>query len=156
MKLRPRKAAAGFTLLEIILAVGIGVIFMGGAVVFLSSTGEDRELRRAREIFEEAAGLAREKALGSGQPQFVLIQERVVNGEALPEEVEMTLITTEDLVAGRRSWAKPPEEGFRWLVTGGGLVEPIRVRLRRDRNQEIFSFSALTGESITEKAERGR
>jgi len=156
MKFRRGKAAGGFTLLEIILAVGIAVIFMGGAVVFLSSTGEDRELRKAREIFEEAAGGAREKALASGQPQFVLLQERVVGGEALPEEVEMTLITTEDLVAGRRSWGKPPEEGFRWLVTGGGLVEPIRVRLRRDGNQEIFSFSALTGESITEKAERAR
>ena len=156
MKLRPRKAAAGFTLLEIILAVGIGVIFMGGAVVFLSSTGEDRELRLAREMFEEAAGLAREKALGSGQAQFVVLRERAVNADPLPEEVEMSLITTEDLVAGRRSWAKPPEEGFRWLVTGGGLVEPIRVRLRRDRNQEIFSFSALTGESITEKAERSQ
>lgn len=156
MKARPTKAAAGFTLLEIILAVGIGVIFMGGAVVFLSSTGEDRELRSARETLEEAAGLAREKALASGQSQFVLLQERSVDGEALPEEVEMTLITTEDLVAGRRSWAKPPEEGFRWLVTGGGLVEPIRVRLRHAGNQEQFSFSALTGESITEKPERNR
>jgi type II secretory pathway pseudopilin PulG len=156
MRYRPEKAAAGFTLLEIILAVGIGVIFMGGAVVFLSSTGEDREIRRAREIFEEAAGLAREKALGSGQSQLVLLEEKAVNGEALPEGVEMGLITTEDLVAGRRSWGKPPEEGFRWLVTGGGLVEPIRVRLRHAGNEEQFSFSALTGESITEKAERGR
>ena len=156
MKLRPRKAAAGFTLLEIILAVGIGVIFMGGAVVFLSSTGEDRELRLAREMFEEAAGLAREKALGSGQAQFVVLRERAVNADPLPEEVEMTLITTEDLVAGRRTWAKPPEEGFRWLVTGGGLVEPIRVRLRRGGNVEQFSFSALTGESTTERADRSR
>ena len=156
MKPRPRKAAAGFTLLEIILAVGIGVIFMGGAVVFLSSTGEDRELRLAREMFEEAAGLAREKALGSGQAQFVVLGERAVNGEPLPDEVEMSLITTEDLVAGRRSWAKPPEEGFRWLVTGGGLVEPIRVRLRRGANVEQFSFSTLTGESITERADRSR
>jgi len=154
MKPRPRQAAAGFTLLEIILAVGIGVIFMGGAVVFLSSTGEDRELRQAREMFEEAAGLAREKALGSGRAQFVELEEKAVNGKLLPDEVEMSLITTEDLVAGRRTWAKPPEEGFRWLVTGGGLVEPIRVRLRRGGNVEQFSFNALTGESITEKADR--
>ena len=156
MKFRRGKAEGGFTLLEIILAVGIAVIFMGGAVVFLSSTGEDRQLRDARRMFEEAAGGAREKALGSGQTQFVMVEEKAVNGEALPDEVEMTLITTEDLVAGRRTWGKPPEEGFRWLVTGGGLVEPIRVRLRRDGNQEIFSFSALTGEAITEKVERSR
>ena len=148
--------AAGFTLLEIILAVGIGVIFMGGAVVFLSSTGEDREIRAARESLEEAAGLAREKALSSGREQHVLLTEEAVNGEQLPAGVEMSLITTEDLVAGRRSWGKPPRDGFAWLITGGGLVEPIRVRLRHAGNQMQFSFSALTGESITEKTEPSR
>lgn len=156
MKLRPNQAAGGFTLLEIILAVGIGVIFMGGAVVFLASTGEDREIREARDLLEEAAGAAREKALGSGREQFVLLEEKSVDGKCLPAEVELTLITTEDLVAGRRTWGKPPEEGFRWMVTGGGLVEPIRVRLRHAGNQEQFSFSALTGESVTEKSERAR
>jgi type II secretory pathway pseudopilin PulG len=150
MKLRP-KSAAGFTLLEIILAVGIGVVFMGGAVVFLSTTGGDRELIESRKMLEEAAGVAREKALGSGQSQFVMLEEKAVNGEALPDEVEMTLITTEDLVAGRRTWGKPPEQGFRWLVTGGGLVEPIRVRLRHGENRDEFEFNALTGESVTRK-----
>ncbi|NBR97042.1 MAG: prepilin-type N-terminal cleavage/methylation domain-containing protein, partial [Verrucomicrobia bacterium] len=33
------RGGRGFTLLEIMLAVGIGVVFMGGAAVFLSSTG---------------------------------------------------------------------------------------------------------------------
>ena len=42
MRWRPKMAGqGGFTLLEIMLAVGIGVIFMGGAAVFLSSTGGD-------------------------------------------------------------------------------------------------------------------
>ena len=40
MMRRPiRRGGRGFTLLEIMLAVGIGVVFMGGAAVFLSSTG---------------------------------------------------------------------------------------------------------------------
>ena len=143
-------------MLEIILAVGIGVIFMGGAVVFLSSTGGDRELIQTRKMLEEAAGEAREKALATGKSQRIVVTISEINSQPIPEEVELSLITTEDLVAGRRTWAKPPEEGFRWLVTGGGLVEPIRVRLRRGGNVEQFSFSALTGESITEKADRSR
>ena len=45
MRWRPKMAGqGGFTLLEIMLAVGIGVIFMGGAAVFLSSTGGDEDL----------------------------------------------------------------------------------------------------------------
>ena len=153
MKLRPG-SAAGFTLLEIILAVGIGVIFMGGAVVFLSTTGGDRELIQARKMLEEEAGVARENALGSGQIQRIRLDGSAVAGKEFPAEVELEVITPQDRALNRRGWAKP--ENYQWLITGGGLVEPIRVRLRRDGNAEIFSFSALTGESVTEKAERAR
>ncbi|NBR70787.1 MAG: prepilin-type N-terminal cleavage/methylation domain-containing protein [Proteobacteria bacterium] len=68
MMRRPRGwEEKGFTLLEIMLAVGIGVVFMGGAAVFLSSTGGDRDLAKARAQLEEAAGKARESALGTGK-----------------------------------------------------------------------------------------
>jgi type II secretory pathway pseudopilin PulG len=150
MKLRP-KSAAGFTLLEIILAVGIGVIFLGGAVVFLSTTGGDRELIQSRKMLEEEVGAAREKALETGMRQQILLNVRAVAGNEFPGAVEMDLITTEDMVAGHKTWAKPPETGFAWLVTGGGLVEPIRVRLRHGENRDEFEFNALTGESNTRR-----
>lgn len=149
MNFRPR-SAAGFTLLEIVLAVGIGVIFMGGAVVFLSSTGGDRELIQSRKMLEEEAGEAREKALGSGREQRVMLDRRGVAGREFPGEVEMLLITPQDQAAGRRDWAKP--EKYQWLVTGGGLVEPIRVQLRHGENTDFFDFNALTGESVTRRA----
>jgi type II secretory pathway pseudopilin PulG len=150
MKLRP-KSAAGFTLLEIILAVGIGVIFMGGAVVFLSSTGGDRELIQTRKMLEEAAGEAREKALGSGTQQQIRLDVQAVAGREFPGEVEMDLITPQDLARGRRDWGRPKD--YSWLITGGGLVEPIRVRLRHGENRDEFEFNALTGESVTRRAE---
>ena len=151
MKHRPR-SAAGFTLLEIILAVGIAVIFMGGAVVILSGTGGDRELIAARKILEEVAGEAREKALGSGIEQRIQLNSRAVAGQEFPEGVEMDLITPRDMARGIRSWAKP--ENYFWLITGGGLVEPIRVRLRHEKNQDVFEFNALTGESVTRPSEQ--
>ena len=150
MKLRPR-SAAGFTLLEIILAVGIGVVFMGGAVVFLSTTGGDKELIRSRRMLEESVGDAREKALGSGIQQRIRLDARAVDGAEFPGEVEMDLITPLDLARGRRDWGRP--ENYSWLITGGGLVEPIRVRLRHGDNRDEFDFNALTGESMTRRAE---
>jgi len=150
MKLRP-KTAAGFTLLEIILAVGIGVIFMGGAVVFLSTTDGDRELIQSRKMLEEEVGAAREKALGTGRRQQILLDVRAVAGQEFPGDVEMDLITPEDLARGRRGWGKP--ENYQWLITGGGLVEPIRVRLRHGENRDEFEFNALTGESVTRPGE---
>lgn len=149
MIVRPRSAAA-FTLLEIVLAVGIGVIFMGGAVVLLSSTGGDRDLIQSRKMLEEAVGQAREKALGSGREERVVLDARAVEGQAFPGEVEMLLLTPQDLAEGRKGWGKP--ENYRWLITGGGLVEPIRVRLLHGEVSDDFEFNALTGESITRKA----
>ena len=150
MKLRPT-SAAGFTLLEIILAVGIGVVFMGGAVVFLSTTGGDRDLIQSRKMLEETVGEAREKALGSGAQQRIRLDAQAVAGREFPGEVEMDLITPRDLARGRRDWGRPKD--YSWLITGGGLVEPIRVRLRHGENRDEFEFNALTGESVTRRAE---
>ena len=153
MKWRPRAGArSGFTLLEVMLAVGIGVVFMGGAVVFLSSTGGDKDLAKARRILENQAGQARENALRFGREQRVVLNAKGIGGEVFPDGIEMDLITPQDLALGRRVWGKPQD--YPWLFTGSGLVEPIRVRLRHDNNTEQFSFGALTGETMTEKPDR--
>jgi len=133
--------------LEIILAVGIGVIFMGGAVVLLSTGGGDRELIQSRRMLEEAAGEARQRALETGRAQEIRLDARAVGGKEFPGEVEMDLIRPGDLAEGRPDWAKPEE--VLWFVSGGGLVEPIRVRLRHGDNVDTFDFNALTGESMT-------
>ena len=142
----------GFTLLEIMLAVGIGVVFMGGAAVFLSSTGGDRDLESARKLLEERAGQAREKALSTGRPQRVVLDGKGVDGGAFPNEVEMMIVTPLNRSKGKSGWKTP--EDYPWLFTGGGLVEPIRVLLKHGENEEQFSFSALTGESVTEAREK--
>ena len=149
MMRRPiRRGGRGFTLLEIMLAVGIGVVFMGGAAVFLSSTGGDRDLESARKLLEERAGQAREKALSTGRKQRVVLGAGGVDGSAFENGVEMLIVTPLDRSKGRNGWKTP--EDYEWLFTGGGVVEPIRVLLKHEENEEQFSFSALTGESVTE------
>ena len=149
MMRRPRGIGkGGFTLLEIMLAVGIAVVFMGGAVVFLSSTGGDRYLETARILFEDRAGKGREVALQSGVAQRILLNKEAVGGEAFPTGVEMMIVTPLNRSKGRNGWTTP--EDYQWLITGGGVVEPIRVLLKHNENEEQFSFSALTGESVTE------
>jgi len=150
---RPKgRGRQGFTLLEIMLAVGIGVVFMGGAAVFLSSTGGDRDLESARKLLEERAGQAREKALSSGSSQRVVLRGGGVDGAAFSNEIEMMIVTPLDRSKGKSGWKTP--EDYKWLFTGGGLVEPIRVLLKHGENEVQFSFSALTGESVTEAREK--
>jgi len=142
----------GFTLIEIVLAIAIGVVFMGGAAVFLSSTGGDRDLESARKLLEEKAGQAREKALSTGRTQRVVLGGRGVDGSAFPNGVEMMFVTPLNRSKGESGWKTP--EDYQWLFTGGGLVEPLRVLLKHNENEEQFSFSALTGESVTEAREK--
>ena len=142
------RGGKGFTLLEIMLAVGIGVVFMGGAAVFLSSTGGDPDLESARKLLEEKAGQAREKALSTGKAQRVVLGGGGVGGSTFSNGVEMLIVTPLDRSKGRSGWKTP--EDYEWLFTGGGVVEPIRVLLKHNENEEQFSFSALTGESVTE------
>ena len=149
MMRRPkRRGEKGFTLLEIMLAVGIAVVFMGGAVVFLSSTEGDRDLESARKLLEDKAGQAREKALSTGRTQRVLLGGGSVDGSAFSNGVEMMIVTPLDRSKGKSGWKTP--EDYQWFFTGGGLVEPLRVLLKHNENEEQFSFSALTGESVTE------
>ena len=153
MMRRPRgRGRKGFTLLEIMLAVGIGVVFMGGAAVFLSSTGGDRDLESARKILEERAGQAREKALSTGRAQRVVLGGKGVDVSAFSNGVEMMIVTPLNRSKGKGGWKTP--EDYQWLFTGGGLVEPLRVLLKHNENEEQFSFSALTGESVTEPREK--
>ena len=142
------RGGRGFTLLEIMLAVGIGLVFMGGAAVFLSSTGGDRDLETARKLLEDKAGQAREKALSTGRAQRVVLGGGGVGGSTFSDGVEMLIVTPLDRSKGRSGWKTP--EDYEWLFTGGGVVEPIRVLLKHNENEEQFSFSALTGESVTE------
>ena len=142
----------GFTLIEIVLAIAIGVVFMGGAAVFLSSTGGDRDLESARKLLEERAGQAREKALSTGRAQRVVLGAGGVDGSAFENGVEMLIVTPLDRSKGRNGWKTP--EDYEWLFTGGGVVEPLRVLLKHNENEEQFSFSALTGESVTEPREK--
>jgi hypothetical protein len=105
-------------------------------------------LESARKLLEERAGQAREKALSTGRAQRVVLGGGGVDGSAFENGVEMMFVTPLERSKGRNGWKTP--EDYEWLFTGGGVVEPIRVLLKHGENEEQFSFSALTGESVTE------
>lgn len=143
-----RVAARGFTLVEIVLVIAIGVVFFGGAALLLTTSAGDKDLTEARRQLQQAAREARVAALSQGAKQIVVLNARGIGGGTFPGGVVMDLITPRDLAVGLKGWGRPLD--YRWTFTGGGLVEPIRVRLRKGATVEQFSFSALTGETLTE------
>ncbi len=147
----PRNQPDGFTLVEIILAVAIAAVVMGGAVVlFTTGLGED-EFADARRSLEEAVQSARTRALETGVDQTVLLFTNGVGASKFPEGTRLVLITSLDVSIGRQAWANPERTGTRWYFSRYGWLEPIRVQLRAEgRKPESFRFTALTGEMIPE------
>lgn len=141
-----------FTLVEVILAVAIAAVMMGGAVLFLREGLAEDEFAIARQALEDAAQKARADALRTGQDRWVSLFANGVENEKFPPEVKMDLLTPQEISAGVRTWGKPPEKtGYPWFFSRYGWLEPVRIRLRTEGGrQEAYSFAALTGELIPE------
>ena len=141
----------GFTLVEIILAVAIAAVVMGGGAVLLTSGLGQDDFADARRALEEAAQSARTQALQSGEDQFVLLHSNGVGEAKFSEGTRLVLITSRDVSQGERTWANPERAGTRWFFSRYGWLEPIRMQLRAEgRKSESFTFAALTGELIPE------
>lgn len=148
---RGRVGPGGFTLVEIVLVIAMGVVFFGGAALLLMNDPGDKDLVESRKSMQAVARAARLSALSQGKKQIVVLNVTGVGGESFPGGVQMDLITPRDMAAGLKGWGRPLD--YEWTFTAGGLVEPIRVRLRKGEVLEQFSFSALTGEILNEAAE---
>lgn len=146
-----RAKPGAFTLVEIILAVAIAAVVMGGGAVLLTSGLGQDDFADARRALEEAAQSARTQALQSGGDQCVLLYTNGVGGSKFAKGTRLVLITSRDVSRGERAWANPERGGTRWFFSRYGWLEPIRMQLRTEgRKPESFTFAALTGELIPE------
>lgn len=154
--LSKRRRLSAFTLVEIILAVAIFAVMMGGGVVFLGSLGGEDDLTAAQRILTEAAQEARLRALQTGQDQSIRLFTNRVGATSFPPGVQLDLLTPQEMSAGIRSWGKPDSaSGYPWYFSRYGWLEPLRIRLREAEGaQQSFSFAALTGELIPEPGSR--
>lgn len=150
-----RRPEGGFTLVEIILAVAIFTVMVGGAAVFLGSNSAEDEFSRARRSLEEAAQQARAQALQSGRDQWVSLYTNGVAESPFAPGIELDLLTPQEMSAGIYTWGRPASRGYDWYFSRYGWLEPLRVRLRaRGGQEQTFFFAALTAELIAEPAGR--
>lgn len=147
--------ASAFTLVEIILAVAILAVMMGGAVVFMGGSSAEDEFSLAQRALESAAQEARAQALQANRDQYVML---LTNGPAKSQfgpGISLDLLTPQEISAGIRDWGTPGSRGYSWYFSRYGWLEPLHVQLRsRDGQKRAFVFVALTGELIPDLAFR--
>ena len=168
---RTNKAQQGFTLIEIIMVLGIAAMLMGGAVGFMIFSSDERVLRDASGEIELLAKRARTSAILHQTPYALEFREGTVRmmplaeagrdeksafksrGEAAPAEgaaaESRQIILDSGLNLSIRRWNSDTWFGTTknnvhvWRFDPDGLCEPISVRLSLDKSWNEDTYHPL-------------
>lgn len=162
-----KRRSRGFTLIEIVMVLGIAAIIMGGAVGFMIYSSDERTLRDASGEIELLAKRARTTAILQQTPYALEFRQGVVRmmplAQAGRDEKEIAQSNESD--EGGERWEFLPEQGMEvfvrrwnsseWLPTGknsihvwrfdpNGLSEPISLRLEIGDSWAEDTYHPLT------------
>ena len=129
--------AAGFTLLEIIVAMSLTLLIIGIAVVSISGVRAEDTLRRAAAIIETTA---RQNLLRALDRQQTVRMELSAGAFGAGEEFSGMLQVRR---VGEGEFRKPKRGEF-WEFSPTGICEPIEVRLSGSAGQIEIAFDPLT------------
>ena len=143
-----RRAACGYTLFEILLALGVIAILMGLTVPAVMNSFSLEPSEEAVRAIEKTALSAHESALSSGEARRVFITDKGLKGTAgvasaeLPEEWKLQVRRfTENRF-------RKPERGEFWEFNGAGICEPLALRLVSENDKIVLQFDPLTAMSV--------
>lgn len=165
----PSRTRSGFSLLEIVVVLGLIGVISGIGVFYLSSPRIEEGLRSEQGKVEDFVMQARSLAVGYQQPFVInfkpgsielepLAKPEVATSETWEESTEKgglrplgaegwprrEVIEPEYAIEVRR-WGKEDYQAItgkvveRWVFDPYGLCEPIAVRLSRDQGQNLLS-----------------
>jgi type II secretory pathway pseudopilin PulG len=143
-----RRAACGYTLFEILLALGVIAILMGLTVPAVMNSFSPEPSEEAVRAIEKTALSAHESALNSGEARRVFITDKGLKGTAgvasaeLPEEWKLQVRRfTENRF-------RKPERGEFWEFNGAGICEPLALRLVSENDKIVLQFDPLTAMTV--------
>lgn len=153
------RARAGFTLVELMLAVAIAIVILLMAMPSLSGISQEKRLRESFERFDTLARKAQLKAVSeqrswvlTWQPEGILLQPN----EPTPEErldpgasaaAESLPIGEEDKWTVERPAAllPPVQTPAEWIFWRSGTCEPLRVTYEGPEGWWTAVYNPLTG-----------
>ncbi len=161
----PRNAAfrtgeRGFTVLEILITLGIIVLFSSFFVFQFAESQSESLIRETGQELKKMALQAKRSSFAGRQDQFIVFSgnlifltdgwtERMTGIEDLPEsDVLGEYLVPEGVGISLRShstgeWQR--SEVDVWVFRGSGLNDPVEVRITHDRSYMLLEFNALTG-----------
>lgn len=154
-----RRPHRGFTILEVLIVLGIIALFAGFFMARFDSGREEELLTRASTEIRGFALKSKKRSFTFRKNQYLIFTPRAFwtsenppspgdllgnpqgAGEELfkvPEGVGMQI-----LPPGAKEWFKP--KGHVWTFRSSGLSDPMKVRFTIGNSYTLLSFNVLTG-----------
>lgn len=132
-----RSRSAGFTLLEIIVAMALTLMVIGIAALSISGVRAEDKLRRAAAVIETTARQNLMQALNSQQ---IVRMDLTAGAFGAGDEFGGMLMVRR---YGESAFRKP-RRGEAWEFSPTGICEPIEVRISGPAGQIEIGFDPLT------------
>ena len=161
---RNYKGARGFSLTEIVIALMIAGLVLGGAVGVMTYSSDEHALKKAAGEMEMMAKRARAAAILQQTPYALEFRQGVVRmmpwaqaaadrgDEEIPMRAESWELSLDNGMTARvRRWNSDEWVGARensseiWRFDPNGLCEPIGVELKLKESSALLEFNLLTG-----------
>ena len=139
---------SGFTLLELCLAIAIGVVILTVALPSLGWLFSERRLKRNFETFDALATKAQELSMSQRKPYFLVWDKTGItlvpeNGANKGGILHLNLARNEryDIELPAALIARPPK---RWVFWPTGTCEPANIIYHGDAGNWIARYDPLT------------
>ena len=128
------RARAGFTLIEVCIAMTIAMLILGVAVLGISGVQDEQKLREAAAMIESTARDSLLKAVAEHRPVQIDIAGGIQGADG---HVEVRRY-------GEKTFRKPDNGEF-WEFSPTGICEPIELRVTNGSGVIEMGFDPLTG-----------
>ncbi|NNE92281.1 MAG: type II secretion system protein [Verrucomicrobiales bacterium] len=144
--------SAGFSLLEIIVALAVAMLILGGAVLTITPVNDEHQIRRTGGKIETTARKALIEAGTENRTALIVVGRDCLEDETSgaewhwPEDIRILIRPP-----GNEKWQVPSAGGYPWRFFPQGICEPLAFRIESEAAEMEFKIDPLTGEAREER-----
>lgn len=141
----------GYTLFEVLLALGIIAILLGVTVPLITNSWNPSPSEEIARAIEKSVQDAHKKAIETGESRSLRLSESGLVGEGgissapLPKGWKLQVRRFTE-----NRFRKPSRDEF-WGFNGAGICDPLELRLVSKEESIVLKFDPLTAQIVTDE-----
>lgn len=143
-KTSERKIRSGYTLFEVLLALGIIAILLGVTVPLVSNSWSVSHSEAISESIQKALQAAHKQAMETGETRQFQITESGLLGSGDMPSVELPHGWKLQIRRFTDNRFRKPDRVEYWTINGAGICDPLELRLTGEKDSIVLRFDPLT------------